>query len=195
MSVGADTPRKRQGVRGGGYDERTAERVRRILSGRRDVVEKRMVGGLSFMVNGSMCCGVTGAALMVRVGSEARERALDQPHVRQMEFAGRPLGGFVCVDPGGYRTDKALATWIQRGIDFVSTLPVKKPPRGAANNPKPLIFGGVPEGIRTPDLRFRKPLLYPAELPGRVSHDLACSAWPANGARPDGAASTARLSR
>jgi hypothetical protein len=80
---------------------------------------------MSFMVGGSMCCGVTGTALMVRVGPEARERALAQPHVRPMKFAGRALAGFVCVDPEGYRTDKALATWVQRGIDLVATLPVK----------------------------------------------------------------------
>src|SRR5713226_4497688 len=110
-----------------GYDEQTAERVRRILSRRRDVVEKGMVGGLSFMVNGSMCCGVTGTALMVRVGREGREGALAQPHARPMKFAGRALAGFVCVEPGGFRTERALAKWIQRGIDFVSTLPVKKP--------------------------------------------------------------------
>ncbi len=117
-----------------GYDEKTAERVRRILSRRRDVVERRMVGGLSFMVNGSMCCGVTGTALMVRVGPGARDRALAQPHARPMKFAGRPLSGFVCVDPAGYRTDAALAKWIQRGIDFVSTLPAKKP---ATSRPRP----------------------------------------------------------
>ena len=110
-----------------GYDEQTAERVRRILSRRRDVVEKGMVGGLSFMVNGSMCCGVTGTALMVRVGREGYEGALAQPHTRPMKFAGRALSGFVCVDPEGYRTDRALAKWIQRGLDFVSTLPAKKP--------------------------------------------------------------------
>ena len=130
MTVGAGRLRRKNGARGGGYDEKTAERVRRILSGRKDVVEKRMVGGLSFMVNGSMCCGVTGAALMVRVGPRAREGALAQPHVRPMEFAGLPLAGFVCVDPGGYRTERRLTTWVQRGIDFVSTLPVKSPPRG-----------------------------------------------------------------
>jgi TfoX/Sxy family transcriptional regulator of competence genes len=113
-----------------GYDERAAERVRQILSGRRDVVEKRMVGGLSFMVNGSMCCGVTGAALMVRVGPEAYEWALTRPHARPMEFAGRRLAAFVCVDPAGYRSDRALATWVQRGIDFVSKLPAKGPRRG-----------------------------------------------------------------
>jgi TfoX/Sxy family transcriptional regulator of competence genes len=110
-----------------GYDQRAAERVRRTLSGRRDVVEKKMVGGLSFMVNGSMCCGVTGTALMVRVGLEARGRALAQPHVQPMEFAGRPLAGFVCVEPGGYATDAALESWVQQGIDFVSTLPAKEP--------------------------------------------------------------------
>lgn len=105
-----------------GYDEKTAERVRQFLSGQHDVVEKRMIGGLSFMVSGSMCCGVTRDGLMVRVGPEAREWALAQPYVRPMEFAGRPLSGFVCVDPEGYETDTALAVWIQRGIDFVSTL-------------------------------------------------------------------------
>ncbi len=118
------------------YDQKTAERVRRILSGRRDihpdpvgvmpsVVEKRMVGGLSFLVNGSMCCGVTGTALMVRVGREARKWALAQPHVRPMKFAGRALAGFVCVDPAGFRTDKALAKWLQRALAFVSSLPQK----------------------------------------------------------------------
>ena len=95
-----------------GYDEQTAERVRRILSRRRDVVEKRMVGGLSFMVNGGMCCGVTGTALMVRVGREGYEQAVAQPHARPMKFAGRALAGFVNVDPGGYRTNAALAKWI-----------------------------------------------------------------------------------
>src|SRR5260370_42176494 len=97
-----------------GSDEQTAERVRRLLSRRRDVVEKRMVRGLSFMVNGSMCCGVTGAALMVRVGREGYERALAQPQARPMKFAGRALAGFICIDPGGYRTDRALAKWIQQ---------------------------------------------------------------------------------
>jgi TfoX/Sxy family transcriptional regulator of competence genes len=108
-----------------GYDEQTADRVRRFLSGRGDVVEKKMVGGLSFMVNGSLCCGVTSTALMVRVGPEAYERTLAEPHVRRMEFAGRPLAGYVCVEPDGYPTETALSTWVQRGIDFVSTLPAK----------------------------------------------------------------------
>ncbi len=113
-----------------GHDEQLLGRVRRILSGRQDVAERRMIGGLSFMVNGHMCAGLTGTGLMVRVGPDGYERALSRPHVQPMELAGRRLTGFVCVNPEGCRTDTALAAWVQQGIDFVSTLPAKKPPRG-----------------------------------------------------------------
>jgi TfoX/Sxy family transcriptional regulator of competence genes len=105
------------------HDLLTADRVRRILSGRTDVAEKRMVGGLSFVVGGSMCCGVVGEALMVRVGAAAREQALAEPYVRPMKFGGRALAGFVLVDPKGFRSDEELTAWIQRGMDFVATLP------------------------------------------------------------------------
>jgi len=108
-----------------GYDERTAERVRQSLRGRRNVVEKRMVGGLSFMLDGSMCCGVTGDRLMVRVGPQALEQALTLPHTQAMKLGDRKLAGFVLVDPAGYHTDAALKAWLQRGIDFVSTIPAK----------------------------------------------------------------------
>jgi len=128
------------------YDEKTAKRVRRTLAGRANVVEKRMVGGLSFIVNGSMCCGVTGSALMIRVGPEGREPALRQPHVRPMELGGRPLAGFVCVEPSGYKTDAALKSWVQQGIDYISGIP--KDSRGAPS-PRPR----VPEGTVV-DRRF-----------------------------------------
>jgi hypothetical protein len=68
-----------------------------------------------------MCCGVTGTALMVRVGAEARDRTLAEPHVRPMVLGGRPLAGFVCVEPAGFRTEAALWRWVQRGLDFVLT--------------------------------------------------------------------------
>jgi TfoX/Sxy family transcriptional regulator of competence genes len=100
------------------YDEKLAARVRKALSARRDVAEKRMVGGLSFLVGGKMCCGVAGDALMVRVGAEARDRALAEPHVKPMQFAGRRLAGFICVAPAGCRSDAALAKWVRRGVDF-----------------------------------------------------------------------------
>lgn len=108
------------------YDEKTADRVRRILSRRTDVVEKKMFGGLCFMVNGSMCCGLTQTAFMVRVGSEHYQEALAQPHARPMDFTGRPLTGMVYVDPAGYRTDVALAKWVARGVDFAAGPPAKK---------------------------------------------------------------------
>jgi hypothetical protein len=116
------------------YDEKAADRVRQVLSGRRDLVEKKMMGAICFMVDGSMCCGVTGSALMVRVGREAYRRTLAEPHVRPMEFRGRRPSGFVLVDPQGYRTGAALAKWVKRGTDFVSTLPAKKP---STRKPRP----------------------------------------------------------
>ena len=104
------------------YDKHAAERVRRLLAGLAGVTEKRMVGGLSFSIDGKMCCGVTADALMVRVGAEGRQRALSEPHVRPMVFGGRALAGFVCVDPPGYSTDTELEAWVRRGIDFVAGL-------------------------------------------------------------------------
>lgn len=104
------------------YDPEAAERVRQLLSNRDGVVERRMVGGLSFLVNGDMCCGVTDRALMVRVGAKGRQQALREPHVRPMQLGGRTLSGFVCVDPAGFAADDALASWVQRGLDFVSEL-------------------------------------------------------------------------
>lgn len=107
------------------YDPAAAERVRHTLSGRSDVAEKKMVGGMSFLVSGNMCCGVTGMALMVRVGAERREQALREPHVRPMLLGGRAVSGFICIEPEGYAADDALASWVQRGLDFVSGLPAK----------------------------------------------------------------------
>jgi hypothetical protein len=112
------------------YDEKLAARVRKIAAKRRlDVVEKRMFGGLCFMVDAYMCVGFAAETLMVRVGPEGYLDALDQPHARPMTFTGRPLNGYVYVDPPGYETDAMLARWVKRGTDFVATLPrrVAKP--------------------------------------------------------------------
>ena len=119
-----------------GCDQKTVERLRRLLGRRRDVVEKKMVGGVSFLVKGKMCCGVTGSALMIRVGPEGRERALARPHARAMEMAGRPLSGFVCVDPPGFRTEAALIRWVQHGLDFVSSSLAVEAPAGKKPRPR-----------------------------------------------------------
>ncbi|MBK7196967.1 MAG: TfoX/Sxy family protein [Myxococcales bacterium] len=118
------------------YDEATAARVRAILAKRgHEVVEKKMFGGVCFMVRGHMCCGFANRSLMLRVGKAAYLDALDRPHARPMTFTGRPLAGFVYVDPAGYKTDAQLAAWIERGTDFVATLPLRvasKPSRTIA---------------------------------------------------------------
>ena len=72
-----------------------------------------------------MCCGITGVALMVRGGAESREQALCEPHVRPVPFAHRALSGFICIEPEGYAADDALASWVERGLEFVSGLPAK----------------------------------------------------------------------
>jgi TfoX/Sxy family transcriptional regulator of competence genes len=99
------------------YDERTAERVRAVLSDRRDVVEKKLMGGLCFMVNGSMCCSVSASGgLLVRADAEMREQMLAEPHVQPADMRGRTMSGFVRVAPEGYRTGATLRTWLERGI-------------------------------------------------------------------------------
>lgn len=107
------------------YDETLAERVRSALEDRDDVVEKRMFGGLAFMLGGHMCCGVSGSDLMVRVGPEAYETALAQPGASPMDFTGRPLTGFVFVDGTAVAADGPLAEWVGRGIAFAGSLEPK----------------------------------------------------------------------
>ena len=102
------------------YDEKLAARVRRMLAVRSDVVEKKMFGGLCFMVGGSMCCGLTKTDFMVRVGPTHYDEALAQPHARPMDFTGPPLKGMVYVAPEGLLTDAALEGWIRRGLAFVA---------------------------------------------------------------------------
>jgi len=107
------------------YDEGLAQRIREILGDRTDVLEKRMFGGLSFMLHGNMCCGVAGDDLMARVGPDHYEEALGRPHARPMDFTGKPLKGFVYVDAAGYLTDEDLESWIDLAVKFADTLPAK----------------------------------------------------------------------
>lgn len=107
------------------YDEGVAQRLREILVERTDVEEKKMFGGLAFMVRGHMCCGVLNDTLMARVGPEQYEDALAQPHAREMDFTGKPLKGFVYVSPAGFESDKDLLRWVQRCEAFVNALPSK----------------------------------------------------------------------
>ena len=107
------------------YDEGVAERLREIFSNRRNVAEKKMFGGIAFMVSGNMCCGVVNDTLIARVGPDQYEAALNKPHARIMDFTGKPLKGFVYVAPEGFESDDELADWGGLCLDFVATLPAK----------------------------------------------------------------------
>ena len=107
------------------YDETLAARVRADLSHRADVAERKMFGGLAFILAGNMCCCVTEHGLMVRVGPDAYEDALAQPHAGLMDLTGRPMKGWVLVDFAGLEAAAALAQWVERGAGFAATLPPK----------------------------------------------------------------------
>lgn len=107
------------------YDEVLADRVRSRLSERPDFSERKMFGGLCFMLGGHMCCGVVDRELMVRVGPDAYEDALAQPHARHMDFTGRPLNGMVYVGVEGIAARADLDEWVARAVAFAGSLPPK----------------------------------------------------------------------
>lgn len=107
------------------YDEAVAQRVREMMHDIPGVTEKKMFGGIAFMVNGNMCAGVVNRELMLRVGPAQYEKALSQPYAREMDFTGKPMKGFVYIAAKGFSTDTGLKRWIDRGLQFVNTLPEK----------------------------------------------------------------------
>ena len=107
------------------FNEELAGRVRHALKNRRSLEERKMFGGLAFLLRGNMCCGVVGDELMVRVGPEHYEKALAARHVRPMDFTGKPLEGFVYVTPPGIASDRALKTWVTKGVECAVSLPAK----------------------------------------------------------------------
>jgi TfoX/Sxy family transcriptional regulator of competence genes len=105
------------------YDEKLAARVRKAVTKRKDVSEKKMFGGIAFMLGGKMCCGVLKRDLVVRVGADGYAQALAQPHARPMDFTGRAFKGFVYVGPRGYKTPKKmLQRWVDQAAEFVVSL-------------------------------------------------------------------------
>ena len=107
------------------YDEGVAQRIRENLEDRGDVVEKKMFGGIAFMVRGNMCVGVNGDDLMLRVGKMRHAELVERPHVRPMDFTGRPMDGFLFLAPDGYESDADLTAWIDTALEYVLTLPAK----------------------------------------------------------------------
>ena len=108
------------------YDRALALRIHKALARRRGVTEKAMFGGLAFLLQGRMFCGIVGDELMVRVGPDAHAGALARRHVRPMDFTGRPMKGYVFVAAKGLRSAAALARWVSAGADFVARLGPKR---------------------------------------------------------------------
>ena len=107
------------------YDETLATRIRNALADDPDLTEKKMFGGLAFLHRGLMFVGVSGNKLVARVGKENYQDSLGRTHVREMDFTGKPMQGYVYVEAPGITTDKRLRFWLQRCKEFVGTLPAK----------------------------------------------------------------------
>jgi TfoX/Sxy family transcriptional regulator of competence genes len=107
------------------YDERLAERIQGLIGNRRGVSEKRMFGGLAFLLDGRMCCGVMKDRIMLRLGPEGVEAALKKPHTERMDFTGKPMKSMVYVLPAGYENDADLEKWVETAVRFAKTLPPK----------------------------------------------------------------------
>jgi TfoX/Sxy family transcriptional regulator of competence genes len=107
------------------FDAALAERVHDLMIGREGALEKRMFGGICFMLRGNMCCGVVRDRLMLRLGPDGAAEALEHPHTEPMDFTGKPMKSMVYVVAAGYTDDADLERWIETAVRFVTTLPAK----------------------------------------------------------------------
>ena len=108
------------------FDEELASRVRDVLAPRPELSERKMFGGIAFMIGGNMAVGVIEDDLMVRLDPADAERALTEANTRPMDFTGRPMKGMVFVDSAGTADDEGLASWVDAGADFAASLPAKR---------------------------------------------------------------------
>lgn len=109
------------------YDEDLAERIRELLFGESDVTEKKMFGGLAFLIRGHMAVAASrDGGVLVRVEPAKSDRLVATTAARPMEMRGRPLRGWLRVDADGVRTERQLATWVGIGTTYAGSLPPKK---------------------------------------------------------------------
>ena len=108
------------------FDETLAARIRDALTQLRGITEKRMFGGVGFLMNGNLLVGVWKQSLIVRLGPKDGKAALLEPHVKEFDITGRPMKGWVMVGPEGIDDDGQLKVWIERAMKFVETLPAKE---------------------------------------------------------------------
>src|SRR5262245_25094981 len=107
------------------FDETLADRIRQTLIRKKNVTEKKMFGGIGFLLNGNILVGVWKNSLIVRLGPEQGEGALTEPYVSVFDITGKAMQGWVLVDPAGLVIDEQLADWIKRAVKFVGKLPAK----------------------------------------------------------------------
>src|SRR5262245_52990720 len=107
------------------FDETLAARVRKALTRRKGITERKMFGGLAFLLNGNMCCGVLNDLLVLRLGKEGTSKALRERHTRRMDFTGKPSSNMVYVTAEGYASEPALREWVGRAVSFASSLAAK----------------------------------------------------------------------
>ena len=107
------------------YDEILAARIRAQLARIPGLTEKKMFGGVAFMANGNMACGVNGDHLIVHVGLEKHSQSLAQPHTSPFDMTGKPMAGWIKVGAGGLESDGQLNDWIHQGLNFAFSLPPK----------------------------------------------------------------------
>lgn len=109
------------------YDIHLADRIRSILKREGDFSEGTMFGGITFMFNGHMCCGVAKTDLVLRLTPEQAAEALRQPHTRPMDFTGRPMNSMIYVNGAGTDSDEDLEVWFQSAVAVARHLPTKSP--------------------------------------------------------------------
>ncbi len=107
------------------FDVKLAGRIRKRLGKRAGFVEKKMFGGIAFLLNGNMCCGVHGAEMIVRLDPEETDTALSERHTRLFDLTGRPMKGWILVEPKGLATDGQLGKWVRVAAKYAASLPPK----------------------------------------------------------------------
>jgi hypothetical protein len=107
------------------FDEKLADRIRTQLGKRKGLSEKQMFGGLAFLVNGNMSCGVHGSEMIVRIDPAETDNALAQKHTRLFDLTGRPMKGWILVQSAGTKSQAALAKWVDMGVGYAASLPKK----------------------------------------------------------------------
>jgi hypothetical protein len=107
------------------FNEILAARIRDALARKKGIEEKKMFGGVGFLLNGNLLVGVWKASLVVRLGPDEGEEAMQEPHVKEFDITGRPMKGWVLVEPEGVEDDDQLSDWIQRAVKFAGKLPAK----------------------------------------------------------------------